>query len=166
MKYCSKCGAKLADEARFCTNCGEPVLPTIVQTTPLDSRTNDENVATMDYVKQAEPINAAETPAETPIYTDNGSNEPTQQNAKKHSNKLIVWALILAGIALLFSFIIKMVDLIFIIPAFVLSLIAVLKMLSKKEIKILPIIAGGLTIIALIIAIICSSCNHEWEAAT
>lgn len=28
MKYCSKCGVELADDARFCSNCGNPVEET------------------------------------------------------------------------------------------------------------------------------------------
>jgi hypothetical protein len=34
MPYCRKCGVKLADDARFCYNCGTPVIPTSMQQAP------------------------------------------------------------------------------------------------------------------------------------
>ena len=90
--FCTQCGTKLPDDARFCTNCGASVAPKTATQAPAPAETQaaepapavdpGETVVTLDTVEPtSEPASAPETvtdPGETVVTLDAVDADPSE----------------------------------------------------------------------------------------
>lgn len=109
--YCTKCGAKLPDEAKFCMSCGKPVEAPVTcnandnaDEAPADNRGKQEEICEKDEASQDEPEAAATPsehaeptdktdPKEKPRQSDDAeANEPSAVNADDAADKTTVLA--------------------------------------------------------------------------
>ena len=80
--FCTQCGTKLPDDARFCTNCGASVAPKAATQAPAPAADPSETVVTLDAVEpesEPAPAPAPETvtdPGETVVTLDAVDADP------------------------------------------------------------------------------------------
>ncbi len=81
MKYCNNCGAQLADEAAFCTNCGkafeqQPVAQQVYAQPTYDQQNYVQQPAQQNYVQQPMQQNYVQQPYAQPGYVQQPYAQP------------------------------------------------------------------------------------------
>ena len=110
-KYCTKCGAELPDNVKFCPNCGNPILPaednmmdptepvSVQNTTSVpdfhaDSNEDTQNMDTSSWSQQSSYAPQDNNPYNNPDYVDDYEEQP-----KKHVGLIILIIVIAVCVA-------------------------------------------------------------------